>query len=81
MKTLINQPHIKNDTPKALGEIHDTTMECLKAIENLGVKTDQADFLLNVIILQKLDPETIRLYETSIGEPRKCKNSTIYLAS
>lgn len=71
VKTLINQPHIKNDTPKALREIHDTTMECLKAIENLGVKTDQADFLLNVIILQKLDPETIRLYETSIGEPRK----------
>lgn len=71
VKTLINQPHIKNDTPKALREIHDTTMECLRAIENLGVKTDQADFLLNVIILQKLDPETIRLYETSTGEPRK----------
>lgn len=41
------------------------------AIKNLKIETDGADFLLNVIIQYKLDHETIKLYETSIQDPRK----------
>lgn len=54
-----------------LKRLHDTTLECILAIKNLKINTEGADFILNVIILQKMDSETIRLYESTIKEPRK----------
>lgn len=41
------------------------------AIKNLGIETDGASFLLNIIIQHKLDHEIIRLYETAIQDPRE----------
>lgn len=71
VKELLKQPCIKEESAESLKQLHDNTMEYLRAIQNLGVNTEPADFLLNTIILQKLDPETIRMYETTRTNPRE----------
>lgn len=71
VRELSNQPCIKEESVKSLKQLHDNTMEYLKAIQNLGIETKPADFLINTIILQKLDPGTIRTYETTRTNPRE----------
>lgn len=69
VKCILNLPNADRGSA-SLKRIHDTTAECLKALENLKINTKKADYLLNVIVQQKLDPETIRSYEMSIQNPR-----------
>lgn len=71
VKNLLNQPRSMKESATALKELHDTTLECILALKNLEIDTDGTDFLLNVIIMQKMDAESIRLYETALKEPRK----------
>lgn len=71
LKIMMNQPKLKSETSAGLKMLHDTTMECINAMTNLKIDTKQCDFLLNYIIMQKLDRETKRLYEQSLNEPKK----------
>lgn len=70
VKKILNQPRVTNNSATQLKELHDTTKECILALQNLEINTTDADFMLNVIIEEKMDGESIRLYETSL-EDRK----------
>lgn len=70
VKKILNQPRVTNNSATQLKELHDTTKECILALQHLEINTTDADFMLNVIIEGKMDDESIRLYETSL-EDRK----------
>lgn len=74
VKKLLSHPPITTASSQALKELHDNIMECLIALKNLDINTTNADFILNVIILQKLDHESIHQYETSIKQKRELQH-------
>lgn len=71
LRIMCNQPNLKSESAAKLKNLHDTTMECIHAMTNLKIDTKQCDFLLNFIIMQKLDHETKRLYEHKSSEPKR----------
>lgn len=71
VKRILTQPQIKHGTADKLKELHDTTKECILALKNMKINTDRANFLLNVIIEGKMDEESIRMYESTINQPRE----------
>lgn len=71
LRMMCNQPKVKSESAVALKKLHDTTLECIHAMTNLEIDTNQSDFLLNYIVTQKLDRETKRLYEQTLREPKK----------
>lgn len=71
VQRIMEQPKINHDSADSLKQLHDTTTECLHAIENMKINIKQCDFLLNWIITQKLDSETALLYEQSLNDPRQ----------
>lgn len=76
LQLMMNQPKLKNESAAGLKGLHDTTMECVHAMTNLKIDTSQCDFLLNYIIIQKLDRETQRLYEQQLDEPKSIQKFT-----
>lgn len=74
VKRILTQPQIKHGTADKLKELHDTTKECILALKNMEINTDRANFLLNVIIEGKMDEESIRMYESTINQPREQQN-------
>lgn len=71
VKNILNQEYIATETAESVRKLHDTTMECILAIKNMKIETSTADFLLNVIIAQKLHTKTIQQYENTIKNPKQ----------
>lgn len=63
-------PKLEEQSAIGLRNIYNVTRECLAAIANLGFSTN-CDYLLNEMTADKLDPNTIQLYEQSLKEPKK----------
>lgn len=79
LQIMCNQPKVKSESAVGLKKLHDTTMECIHAMTNLKIDTTQCDFLLNFIIMQKIDRETKRLYEQSLSEPKKIQQFSEFM--
>lgn len=57
--------------PAQIKKLHDTTKECLFAINNLGADTTNWDPLIVFILSQKLDVDTHKDYVDSLKNPRE----------
>ncbi|XP_063923015.1 golgin subfamily A member 6-like protein 25 [Zophobas morio] len=64
-----SNPRIQEESSEKLKKLHDTTKECLEALNNLDIQTDTWGPILTKIVSQKWDTETNRLYEQSLTKP------------
>ncbi|XP_059045532.1 uncharacterized protein LOC131841265 [Achroia grisella] len=71
INTLMNIPLMQQQSLNHIKRIHDTSMECLNAIKNLGIDTGTWDPLLVHILAQKLDSDTYNDYMESLKNPRE----------
>lgn len=68
---LMNIPVAQQQTAAHLKRIHDSTLECLNAIKNLGVDISTWDPLVVHLLTQKLDTESYTDYVESVKDPRE----------
>ncbi|XP_045762990.1 uncharacterized protein LOC123865799 [Maniola jurtina] len=68
MKTLFGQKPIQNESASAIRLLLDTTTSCLKALNNLSIKTDQWDAILIHLVVSKLDHESHRQWEQEVSK-------------
>ncbi|KAJ3650181.1 hypothetical protein Zmor_021885 [Zophobas morio] len=66
---ILDQPRMQEESAEKLKKLHDTTKECLEALNNLDIQTDTWGPILTKIVSQKWDTETNRLYEQSLNNP------------
>lgn len=71
IEVFLNQPNVHKQTSFELKRLHDTSMECIHAIHNLGVDTSAWDPLLVHLISKKLDVQTYTDYKESRKSPRE----------
>lgn len=64
---LLNQKKITFECARALRELLDTTQQCLHTLQNIGIETDTWDAIVVHIVVSKLDMESHKLWEQSIG--------------
>ncbi|KAL0838691.1 hypothetical protein ABMA28_016761 [Loxostege sticticalis] len=68
---LLNLPAVQQQSLNHIKRMHDTTIECLNAIKNLGVDISSWDPLIVHILSQKLDTESFTDYVESMKQPRE----------
>nr|XP_034827119.1 uncharacterized protein LOC117984607 [Maniola hyperantus] len=68
MKTLFGQKTVQNESASALKLLLDTTTSCLKALNNLNIKTDQWDAIILHLVVTKLDHESHRQWEQEVSK-------------
>ncbi|KOB67224.1 Uncharacterized protein OBRU01_18210 [Operophtera brumata] len=68
---LLGLPSMQQKSLCMIKKLHDTTKECLHAIQNMGVDTTTWDLLLVHLLAQKLDNESFEDYMKSIRKPRE----------
>lgn len=85
-KTIISRildlPTISQESAEHIKRIHDTTIECLKALQNIGIDTETWGPIVSEIITRKWDPETNKIYEQSLKQPhdvQKFEDITAFL--
>ncbi|XP_055848408.1 uncharacterized protein LOC129913631 [Episyrphus balteatus] len=66
LHTLLNQPKVDSESSTQLKKLHDTTKECLYGMSNLGFDTSSWEPIIIYHITQRLDIESLRLYEQSL---------------
>ncbi|CAG7696131.1 unnamed protein product, partial [Allacma fusca] len=66
IKRLTMQSSLQAESASGLRELVDTTNECMRTLEILDQPTQSWDSIVTFLILQKLDPETRRLWELSL---------------
>lgn len=71
LDTLLDLPQLTSESCKQLKSMHDSVYECLRAIENLNVATENWDALLTHILVKKLDNETRKSYECQLKKPKE----------
>lgn len=71
LDTLLEFPPIESESCKSLKQLHDTVFECLAAIGNLNVETQNWDALITHILAKKLDNETRKGYECQLKNPKE----------
>lgn len=71
LDTLLDLPILTNESCAQLKSMHDSVYECLKAIENLNVPTENWDALITHILVKKLDNETRKSYECQLKQPKE----------
>lgn len=71
IEIFLNQPAVQKQNSYELRRLHDTTMECIHAIHNLGIDTTTWDPILVHLLVKKLDTHTYSDYMESRKEPRK----------
>ncbi|XP_037931366.1 uncharacterized protein LOC119666155 [Teleopsis dalmanni] len=76
---LLNQPS-GTSTVAAVKNLHDTTKECLLALNNLGVQTTFWDPILLQVLIKKLDRAMLIRYEQSLAKPKEIQNIQEFLA-
>lgn len=63
---ILNLPVQHTEKSNGIREIHDITYECIMAIKNMGVSTQNWDILIVHILLKKLNEKTIMDYESKL---------------
>lgn len=71
MNILLGLPNIQQQSLQQIKRMHDTTLECLNAIKNLGVDITTWDPLIVHILGQKLDTETYTDYIESLKNSKE----------
>ncbi|CAG9132520.1 unnamed protein product [Plutella xylostella] len=71
LNTLLNQPNMQHANGYNIKKLHDTTMECLNGLNNIGVDTNSCESIITHILLQKLDPITYGEYIHELHDPRE----------
>lgn len=67
LKRLFGQKRLHTESGKGLKELFDTTNDCLKALKHLNVDVTTWDVIIIHIVSYKLDFETRKQWELSIG--------------
>ncbi|XP_037929905.1 uncharacterized protein LOC119664503 [Teleopsis dalmanni] len=76
---LLNQPSFTS-TVAAVKNLHDTTKECLLALNHLGVQTTFWDPILLQVLIKKLDQAMLIRYEQSLAKIKEIQNIQEFLA-
>lgn len=71
MRTFMSQPSIQKNNAYEIKRLHDTSLESINAIFNLGVDTSTWDPILVHILTEKMDPETYTSYMEFRKSPRE----------
>ncbi|XP_047520018.1 uncharacterized protein LOC125059586 [Pieris napi] len=66
LKRFFSQKNIVSESSNAVKELLDTTNECLNALKNIGIVTDNWDVIVLYILSSKLDTKSRELWETKI---------------
>lgn len=74
---LLNQKKMNIECFKSLKEILDTTKECLNSLDNIGVDTSTWDAIIVHLVVSKLDLETHKQWEQSLGSSQDIPTFTI----
>lgn len=68
MKRLFSQKTMSSDSAAAIKQLLDTTSSALKSLNNLGVKTENWDIIINHLVVSKLDSESRKQWEIQISQ-------------
>ncbi|XP_071057555.1 uncharacterized protein [Onthophagus taurus] len=71
---ILDLPATTTENGERIKELHDTTVECLQAISNLGIPTESWGPIIGRILVRKWDYETNKQYELSLKEPHKIQD-------
>lgn len=77
---ILNLQKIKSENAQQLKNIHDTVYESIMSIKNLDIDIKNWDPLLNHILLQKLDPNTIMHYECQLKDVKETQTLKSFLS-
>lgn len=80
INTLLGLPTMQTQTSALIKRMHDTTNECLHAVQKLGVDTTSWDPLIVHLLAQKLDVESHNDYIESLKNPREIPNLADFLS-
>ncbi|CAG9087988.1 unnamed protein product [Plutella xylostella] len=67
LNRLLNQKKISNECVRSTKDLLDTTKECLNSLQNLQIDTCSWDAIIVHIVVAKLDMESHKLWEQSLG--------------
>lgn len=71
IQMLFTLPKLHAENAQGLRKIHDTTMECLHGLQNIGTSTDGWDPMLLHILSRKLDDTTLNEYERDLKNKKE----------
>lgn len=71
---LLKIKNIETQSASALKHLHDTAMESVFALENIGISVEHWDPLLHLLLLRKLDVSTHSMYEQQLEKPRELQD-------
>lgn len=70
INTLLNQPTIQQFNSQNIKKLHDTTIECVNALHNIGLDLRTWDPIIVHLLVQKLDAATYENYVQCLENPR-----------
>lgn len=76
---LLNIPKQINESSAALRKMHDVANECMTAIKNLKVNTENWDPIIVHILMKKLNKTTILEYESKLANVRELQTLPEFL--
>lgn len=65
-KKLYAQPKVTKESSTALEKLMDTTTECVRALNSLGLPTQEWDSVIVNVVEERLDAESFRQWESSL---------------
>lgn len=80
LATFLSQQSLQVESAAGLKKLHDTTLECINAISNLKINIETWDPILIYIVSQKLDRDTIKLYEQSLHTPKEIQSLSDFMS-
>lgn len=79
LNTMLSLPIMQGQNAASIKRLHDTTNECLHAIEKLGVDISTWDPIIVHLLSQKLDSDTHNDYVESLQAPRELPTLSDFL--
>ncbi|XP_013161253.1 PREDICTED: uncharacterized protein LOC106113074 [Papilio xuthus] len=67
LKILFSQKQINTDSSHGIKQLLDTTSSCLKALNNIGIRTETWDVIIVHLVVSKLDVESHKQWEQQIS--------------
>jgi Protein of unknown function (DUF1759)/Putative peptidase (DUF1758) len=79
IETILYMPSLQSRTSDSVIKMHDTIKECIVNLENLGDSIKHCSRILTIIILEKFDYDTSRIFEEGLVVPRQVPEITYVL--
>lgn len=79
VEKIIDQPAVTSSA-SSIKTLHDTTKECILALNNLGIVTASWDAILIQLLMRKLDRNTHVRYMQSLANPRNVPSIVEFLS-